>query len=196
MVDEVGPAVNQRHLSTLSSPEWAERLKTELLPWVDSVGDLGDNVIEIGPGPGLTTDLVRGRVSSLTAIEFDADLAAALSRRLAGTNVEVLHGDASATALPSRQFSTVLCFSMLHHMTSPQAQDRLFREVARLLRPNGIFVGVDAIDSQFMREAHIDDTYVPVSMESVAARFDAAGLTDTFVEPADYQFRFRTAKSE
>jgi SAM-dependent methyltransferase len=186
--------VNQRHLSSLASPEWAERLKTELLPWVDSVGDLGDNVIEIGPGPGLTTDLVRDRVSSLTAIEFDPDLASALAQRLAGTNVEVLHGDASATTLPSGQFSTVLCFSMLHHMISPEAQDELFSEVARLLRPGGMFVGVDAIDSELMREAHIDDTYVPVSMESLAARFGAAGLSETFVAPADYQFRFRAAK--
>jgi SAM-dependent methyltransferase len=173
---------------------WAERLQTDLLPWVERVGDLGDNVIEIGPGPGLTTDLVRRRVSSLTAIELDDDLAAALAQRLAGTNVEVLHADATRTGLPSGEFSTVLCFSMLHHMTSPQLQDQLFAEVSRLLRPGGMFVGVDALDSEFMREAHTDDTFVPVGIETVVDRFTTAGLSDTIVEPADYQFRFRANK--
>jgi len=186
--------VNQAHLNYLASPEWAERLKTDLLPWVDSVGDLGDNVIEIGPGPGLTTDLVRPRVSALTAVELDDDLAASLTERLAGTNVHVLHADATHTGLPSGEFSTVFCFSMLHHMTSPASQDQLFAEVSRLLRPGGMFVGVDALDSDFMREAHIDDTFVPVSVETVADRFAAAGLSDTLVEPADYQFRFRATK--
>jgi SAM-dependent methyltransferase len=186
--------MNQGHLDYLGSPQWAERLKTELLPWVDSVGDLGDVVVEIGPGPGLTTDLVRPRVSSLTAVEIDADLAAKLARRLAGSNVEVLNADATQTGLPGGEFSTVLCFSMLHHMTSPAVQDRLFAEVARLLKPGGIFVGVDAIDSEFMRDAHIDDTYVPVAMETVTGRFSAAGLIETCIEPADYQFRFRATK--
>lgn len=170
-------------------------LKTDLLPWVDSVGDLGDNVIEVGPGPGLTTDLVRPRVSSLTAIELDDDLAASLKDRLAGTNVNVLHADATNTGLPSGQFSTVLCFSMLHHMTSPELQDKLFAEVSRLLRPGGMFVGVDAVDSDFMRDAHVDDTFVPVGPETVVARFSAAGLGDTVIEPADYQFRFRATKN-
>jgi SAM-dependent methyltransferase len=188
--------MNQGHLDYLASPEWAERLKTELLPWVDSVGDLGDTVIEIGPGPGLTTDLVRPRVSSLTAIELDTDLASKLAQRLSGSNVNVLNADATQTGLPDGQFSTVLCFSMLHHMTSPAAQDRLFAEVARLLKPGGMFVGVDAIDSEFMRDAHLDDTYVPVAMNTATDRFIAAGLTQTFIEPADYQFRFRASKPD
>jgi SAM-dependent methyltransferase len=186
--------MNQGHLEFLASPAWTQMLKTDLLPWVDSVGDLGDNVIEIGPGPGLTTDLVRPRVSSLTAIELDDDLAAALQERLAGTNVNVLHADATHTGLPSGEFSTVLCFSMLHHMTSPEQQDMLFAEVRRLLRPGGLFVGVDAIDSDFMRDVHVDDTYVPVGHETAAERFEAAGLSNAVIEPADYQFRFRATK--
>jgi SAM-dependent methyltransferase len=186
--------VNQAHLEFLASPQWAEMLRSDLMPWVDSVGDLGENVIEIGPGPGLTTDLVRPRVSSLTAVELDDDLARALRDRLAGTNVNVLHADATQNGLPPGEFSTVLCFSMLHHMTSPDLQDRLFAEVNRLLRPGGMFVGVDAVDSEFMREVHVDDTFVPVAVESVADRFAAAGLGETVVEPGDYQFRFRAVK--
>ncbi len=186
--------MNKGHLEFLASPAWTEMLKTDLLPWVDSVGDLGDNVIEIGPGPGLTTDLVRPRVTSLTAVELDDDLAAALQQRLAGTNVNVMHADATKTGLPTGEFSTVLCFSMLHHMTTPQQQDELFAEVNRLLRPGGQFVGVDAVDSDFMRDVHVDDTYVPVGLDTVVERFESAGLGGVVIEPADYQFRFRATK--
>ena len=51
--------MNESHIEILSSPRWAEMLERDLLPWVDSVADLGDDVLEIGPGPGLTTDLLR-----------------------------------------------------------------------------------------------------------------------------------------
>jgi len=33
-------------------------LERDLLPWVASVTDLGDDVLEVGPGPGLTTELL------------------------------------------------------------------------------------------------------------------------------------------
>ena len=64
-------------------------LKDNLLPFAfgdRSHGDLGDDVLEIGPGPGLTTDLLRVDLVKLTAIELDPALASALSDRLTGTN--------------------------------------------------------------------------------------------------------------
>jgi hypothetical protein len=42
-------------------------LAKDLLPWVSSVADLGADVLEIGPGPGLTTDLLRKRATSAPA---------------------------------------------------------------------------------------------------------------------------------
>src|SRR5437879_791603 len=82
--------VNETHLAYLASPAWAEQLRREVLPWLDTAGDLGDHVLEIGPGPGLSTDLLRERVAHVTAVEVDRDLATALQARLAGSNVDVL----------------------------------------------------------------------------------------------------------
>ena len=154
--------MNQGHLEFLASPRWAEMLETDLLPWVERVGDLGDHVLEIGPGPGLTTDLLRPRVRRITAVEVDPALAGPLAERLAGTNVTVLCADATHADLPEGAFSAVVCFSMLHHMPSASAQDRLFAEVARVLRPGGMFIGVDSVDSEPIRQAHADDTFIPV----------------------------------
>lgn len=58
--------MNEYHLEMLSSPKWAEMLERDLLPWIVSVGELGEDVLEIGPGPGLTTDLLRKRTARLT----------------------------------------------------------------------------------------------------------------------------------
>ena len=188
--------MNQAHLDFLGSPDWAEMLKVDVLPWIEGVTDLGDDVLEVGPGPGLTTDLLRERVAKVTAVELDADLAAALADRLAGTNVEVVHGDASDTGLPSDRFSTATCFSMLHHIPEPETQDRLFAEMQRVLRPGGTFLGIDSLDNEMIREFHVDDVFTPVDVATFPARLEAAGFTDVRLEPDahGFQVRFRATK--
>jgi SAM-dependent methyltransferase len=186
--------MNELHLKFLASPDWARMLETDLLPWLTTVADLGDDILEIGPGPGLTTDLLRARVSNVTAIEIDVDLAMSLAERLAGTNVVVIQGDATRTGLPSNRFSAVTCFSMLHHMPSPELQNLLFAEVNRVLRPGGAFVGVDSVDNDAIREGHMDDVFVPVDPDTLGSRLEAAGLTGVAVEVGEYQIRFNATK--
>jgi SAM-dependent methyltransferase len=186
--------MNEGHLEFLSSPEWARMLETDLWPWVMSVGDLGDDVLEVGPGPGLTTDLLRQRVDAVTAVEADVGLADALTERLAGTNVKVMCADATNSELPANRFSSVTCFSMLHHMPTAVRQDLLFAEIQRVLRPGGILVGVDAVDVPVIREGHVGDTFVPVDPDTLAGRFRAAGLVEPSVERGDYQIRFVARK--
>jgi SAM-dependent methyltransferase len=187
--------MNRSHLDYLASPEWAAALRTDLLPWLQTTADLGDEVLEIGPGPGLTTDLLRGLVARLTAIEIDPALAGPLRERLAGTNVEVLEGDAVAIDLGTGRFSAVTCLSMLHHLPSAEAQDELFRRIRRVLRPGAHLLAVDSVDSEPIRRGHVDDTFVPLDPATLPARLEAAGFTDVVVQPpGPYQFRFTAAK--
>jgi SAM-dependent methyltransferase len=186
--------MNEGHLQFLSSPEWAQMLETDLLPWVRDVADLGDDVLEVGPGPGLTTDLIRQRTSRVTAVEVDGELARALAARLSGTNVEVIHADATESGLQSDRFSAATCFSMLHHIPSPDIQDRLFAEVHRLLRPRGAFIGTDSVDSELLRQFHVDDVFVPVDPDTLASRLEAVGFTDVDIERQEYQVRFTAVK--
>jgi SAM-dependent methyltransferase len=187
--------VNQGHLDFLASPQWAQMLETDLLPWLDGVAYLGDDVLEVGPGPGLTTDLLRQRTARLTAVEVDAPLAAALTARLAGTNVEVLHCDATDTGLPSDRFSAATCFSMLHHVPSSDLQDLLFAELRRVLRHGGVFVGTDSRDLDAIRAGHVDDVFVPVDPETLSQRLEVAGFAEIGIEVSEYQIRFRATKA-
>jgi SAM-dependent methyltransferase len=182
--------MNRTHLQYLASSEWADALQTDLLPWLESTIQLGDDVLEIGPGPGLTTDLLRQRVVAVTAVEIDADLAADLKVRLAGTNVEVIWGDGTELPLPDDRFSAATCFAMLHHVPSLAAQDQLFVEVHRVLRSGGSFVATDSLDTERIRQAHIDDTYVPIDPTTLESRLRTAGFTDiTLAQSGKYRER-------
>src|SRR4051812_37924853 len=183
--------MNEIHLRLCASPEWAQYVEGDLLPWALRDRDLGDDVLEIGPGPGLTTDVLRRFVPRLTAIELDDGLAAQLAQRMAGTNVEVVHADATESGLPSGRFSAATCFTMLHHVPSPALQDQLFAEVARVVRPGGVFVGTDSLDDPEWRALHVDDTCVAVDPATVADRLRAVGFTDVEVEVNPFAFRFK-----
>lgn len=186
--------MNDLHLELLASPGWQRYLEDNLLPWVLGVIDLGDDVLEVGPGPGLTTDLLRRKVDRLTALEIDDALASSLATRLAGTNVEVVHGDATASGLDDDRFSAVTCFTMLHHVPSPELQDLLFDEVLRVLRPGAAFVGTDATDTTALRDLHIDDVFVPVEAASFRERLARAGFVDIDIEDQDSRLRFTACK--
>ena len=92
--------MNRAHLEFCSRPEWARLVEDELLPWVLDGRELGDDLLEVGPGPGLTTDVLRRRAARVTAVELDLALAEKLASRLAGSNVRVIAGD--VTRLPGR----------------------------------------------------------------------------------------------
>ena len=53
--------MNEKHLALCSSAEWGDAVARWIIPWVLSGIDLGDDVLEVGPGPGLTTNVLRGR---------------------------------------------------------------------------------------------------------------------------------------
>jgi SAM-dependent methyltransferase len=187
-------SMNQAHLEFLASPAWAQMLETDLLPWIERVADLGDDVLEIGPGPGLTTDLLRTRTSRVTAVEIDDALAAALTGRLAGTNVDVVHADATSTSLPADRFTAATCFSMLHHVPTSEEQDRVLAEVHRLLQPGGALFATDSRDLDVLRAFHEDDTFNPLDETTLAGRLERAGFVEVDVEVLDYELRFVARK--
>lgn len=186
--------MNQHHLEMLSSPLWATMLEEDLLPWLGTVGDLGDDVLEVGPGPGLTTDLLRQRTARLTAVEVDTGLAGDLARRLAGTNVEVVNASAAATGFATGRFSGAACFAVLHHAASSETQDQILAEIRRVLRPGGILVGSEGYDNEGTREAHVDDVFVPIDPDTLPRRLERLGFIDALVDRGDFHFRFCARK--
>jgi SAM-dependent methyltransferase len=190
---EEGGRVNRLHHWLCRSGRWRKTIEKRV-PWVVSGADLGQNVLELGPGPGLTTDLLRLTLERLTAIEVDPGLAASLRSRVSGSNVEVIAGDATTMPFADGQFSGAVSLTMLHHVPSPESQDQLLREVWRVIAPGGVFVGSDSIPSLFMRLIHIGDTLVPVAPDTFGVRLEAGGFQVLEVEKNSNAFRFRARR--
>jgi len=182
--------MNLAHRYLCRSRRWKNAVETRIVPWVLEGVDLGSNLLEFGPGPGVTTDLLRGRVKQLTCVEIDRGLADALARRTAGSNVTVLCEDATTMSLADAAFDGAVSMTMLHHVPSAGLQDRLLTEVARVLRPGGVFVGVDSVYSRSLRVLHLFDTMVLVDPDTFPNRLKAAGFKDVQVEVSPYAFRF------
>src|SRR5713226_2364367 len=186
--------MNLVHRWLCRSARWKDTVEKYAMPWTLDKIDLGSNVLEVGPGPGVTTDLLRTRVEHLTCVEIDRTLADSLSRRVAGRNVTVLCDDATAIPLPDETFDGAVSFTMLHHVPSAALQDRLLAEVARVLRPRGVFAGTDSISSPLFRLMHVFDTMVVVNPNSFPKRLEAAGFADVQVDVNQYAFRFRARR--
>jgi SAM-dependent methyltransferase len=187
--------VNKAHLEFCSSPEWARLVEDELLPWVLDGCELGDDLLEVGPGPGLTTDVLRRKAARVTAVELDLALAGDLAARLAGSNVTVIAGDVTRLPFPAGRFSSAACLTMLHHIPSPALQDAALAELARVLRPGGVLAGSDGLDTPARREIHEGDVFVPVDPDTLEARLRAAGFAGARVDLAGDRLKFAATKA-
>ena len=186
--------MNLIHRWLCGSAYWKKALETYIVPWTLEGVNLGSDLLEVGPGPGISTELLRTRVPRLTCVEIDRRYAEKLRRR-ASINIRVLCEDATAMSLADQSFDAAVCFTMLHHVPSAALQDRLLTEVARVLRPGGIFAGTDSLYSRLFRVLHLFDTMVVVDPETFPGRLRSAGFIDTRVDVMNpYAFRFRARK--
>jgi ubiquinone/menaquinone biosynthesis C-methylase UbiE len=185
--------MNRLHQWLCRSDRWRATMQHRV-PWVLGSTDLGSNVLELGPGPGLTTDLLRISVRHLTALEIDPKLAGRLTARLGGSNVEVVEGNAAQMPFPDSAFSGAVSFTMLHHVPSRDLQDKALREVFRVLRPGGFFVGSDSLQSWSMRIIHMGDTLVLVDPDTFGTRLQAAGFEVVEIQKNAQAFRFRARR--
>jgi SAM-dependent methyltransferase len=177
--------VNEQHRVFCAGEDWRHMVYDTILPEALRGVELGDDVIEVGPGPGFTTDILRTKTARLTAVEIDPVLAASLAERLDGANVDVVRGDATALEFDDDRFSGAASFHMIHHVAPAAQQDRVFAELARVLVPGGMLV---AADSGFREETvafHEGDTYNPIEPEELTSRLAAAGFEGIQVRTYD-----------
>ena len=178
--------MNEAH-EVCGSDEWRQLMREQILPWVLNGTDLGDDVLEVGPGYGAVTDVLSTALPQLTCVEIDEKLATMLTERFSAVpSVQILRGDASALDFVDGRFSGAACFTMLHHVPTDELQDRLLAEVARVLRPGATLVASDSIGSDDMENAHEGDTYNPVDPAGIADRLTAAGFTNVDVRTNEF----------
>jgi len=168
--------MNENHARVCPSPEWAAHIQNDILPSLVQHADLGEDLLEIGPGPGAATEWLRDRVKRLTVLEIDEAAAAKLAERYTGSNVEVVVGDATKLSYPDGSFDSVGSFTMLHHVPTMALQNKILAEALRVLRPGGVLIASDSLASDGLHHFHEGDTYYPIDPGTVVSRLQTIGF--------------------
>jgi SAM-dependent methyltransferase len=169
-------SMNENHADVCGSPEWAAYIQTEILPSLTQHADLGDEMLEIGPGPGAATGWLGERVKKLVSIEIDEEAAAKLAATYRDTNVEIVTGDATSLDYPDETFDSVGSFTMLHHVPTAALQNKILAEAFRVLRPGGVLVASDSLASNGLHHFHEGDHYNPIEPGTVITRLQTIGF--------------------
>jgi ubiquinone/menaquinone biosynthesis C-methylase UbiE len=150
--------------------------------------------LEIGAGSGAMTAQLLAAFPGLqmTATDYDPAMVAAARTTLAGFAGRASTGRADAAALPfpDGSFDLVLSAAMLHHVPAWKA----LAEAVRVLRPGGLLIGYDLLDTpaprlvhlgrghgtQLMRPGQLEAEFAQLAVTSVHTRRGAGGLAIRF----------------
>jgi len=95
--------------------------------------------VDLGSGTGLSTRYWADTAEQVTGIEPNEDMRRRASTITTEANVEYRKGTSSETGLPDQAADIVTCAQSLHWMEPAST----FAEVARILRPGGVFAAYD-----------------------------------------------------
>jgi ubiquinone/menaquinone biosynthesis C-methylase UbiE len=152
------------------------------------------DVLEIAPGPARLTTSVIDVTGQLTLLDASAEMLAEARSRLSAATVDtkytLVRGDAFCLPFPSR-FDFVYSFRLIRHF-GPDERLRLYREIARVLKPRGRLV-FDAVNERVyepMRaiadgKQHFD---APLDREALCAELAAAGFEVESLEGVQHRY--------
>jgi len=145
--DTMQEAAYRKDLSHLTWDEvYARQVQRGVLvgDWMDALRlKPGDRILDVGPGPGFVSLLFAERVGPsglVYAVDPSAEALAYLQRLQKErpiANIKTFVADAAKIDLPGVKLDAALVAMMLHHTDDPSG---IMRNVARLLRPNGLAV--------------------------------------------------------
>lgn len=134
----------------------------ELSHWMIDQLNIGtdDDVVELAPGLGRTAQLTLERKPhSYTGVEKSQQAASQARKVVNGPNRSIQIGDAEATGL-SDACATVAYGEAFLTMQSPQVKAKILREIARILKPGGMYgmheLSLISEDAEVISQVHYD----------------------------------------
>jgi ubiquinone/menaquinone biosynthesis C-methylase UbiE len=169
--------------------DWlGEDLKNRVRSWLASCFTPDDDVLELGCGTGIFSEMIAERVRHLTATDFSPEMVRRAERRLgAYENVETHKEDARCTSFADGAFDAVLTVNLFHHASKPAA---VAHECNRVAKPGGRVVVIDcaghatslslwitAVLHRLRLRVRTGDDHHHLSLEDLTTLLTGAGLT-------------------
>ncbi|HUY47093.1 MAG TPA: class I SAM-dependent methyltransferase [Streptosporangiaceae bacterium] len=152
--------------------------------------------LEVGPGPGVSAEIIRRYANGLVVLERQLRLLPGLRSRLDGTTL-IVAGDAVAMPFGSAEFTSVLSIMVLHHVWRPGDRERMLQESFRVLKPGGILAGVDATPAALRRRlVHLGDRVSPVDGPKLLTELGEAGFERAAIHNRGSKFKFSATRPE
>ena len=174
----------------------AERLRTQMIERLDWVAFIPDSILDLGCGTGQGAIALAARWPRARVIALDASAAMLreASRREAAGRIEYLLGEAESMPLPDASVDLVFSNLML-----PWCEDidAVFAEVARVLRPRGLFsftsLGPDTLRELRAAWGSVDDAehvHPFTDMHDLGDGLVRTGLTEAVLDVCRYTLTY------
>ena len=125
-----------------------------IAPLVQRFGSAGTpRIVDLGCGTGRTLAQLRKALPNAQYVGVDLSpyyLSVAADVLAGDPVVELVAGNAESLPLETGSVDAVVCVFMFHELPS-NARRRVWREVARVLRPGGVFVVIDSVQREDAR---------------------------------------------
>lgn len=96
----------------------------------------GSALLDVGCGTGFIIDIAKRHFTSIDGIDVTPAMLAKVDKGSEDCRISVQVGQIEALPFPDESFDAVSAYAVLHHLSE---LDRAFREVARVLKPGGVF---------------------------------------------------------
>lgn len=116
------------------------------------------DVLELGIGTGLTTEVVLRHVSCrrYDALDFSATMLRGAQERLSGTVVNLVQGDYAHVPFTQNN-DLVVSVIGIHHQATDSAKQKLFYRIFTSLAPGGVFLFGDLMTYKDNKKAALKD---------------------------------------
>lgn len=144
----------------------------------------GTVAADVGAGTGFVTEGLLSAGVRVIAVDESAEMLAEMKRRLGEpAGIEYRVGESARLPVHDGEVDSAFANMYLHHVEDPAAA---IREMARILRPNGMLVVTDLDEHayEFLSEEQ-HDRWLGFKREDIRRWFLAAGLADVAVDCAD-----------
>lgn len=151
------PVMSKAESWFCQSAPWRWMASRLILGWALQGAAPRGSVLELGGGSGaMAAEMLRRCPEcELTVTDVDPAMVASAQRRFAhAPGVTVRRADATQLPFAGESFDMVVSYLMLHHVIQWR---RTLREVSRVLRPGGCFVGYDLIATPLTKGLHKAD---------------------------------------